>query len=287
MTARPLVTEIVAKARDGVARGGTLLVWSSLVGAGALALPLVWSGIRAWRGEGSLGIDATSPELEAVSRVIIEETLVLFAQSLWVCVVGIPLCYGATFMALAAVRSEPLSWRVVFAVCRRPGGFTVLISVLALMALVPTLLWLVLALVVGVVIGLMADTMGVAPGQTVLLVEGVAIALGLPLLIASVYAQGRILLAGLVLHDATHATGGIGHAIAVSWRLTQGKTGALARLSLIALWELLRGLTLGLIVGVVTRGLPMLFALVAATYDSLSKHAAQHTRAGPPPRLAP
>ncbi len=233
----------------------------------AIALPVIWTLVRR---RSDQTVDSTEVSMSRQWDLMIDESLCLAAQSAWTMVVAIPLCYGASLIALRAIHGDRARPFVMLCAYCRPISFAVLISVFTLLALVPTLLWMLVAIVLGAFVGIATMSRDGTPERAAAVVTVVAVISGLPFLLTSLYIQGRVLLAGLTLLDKSVERVGVGAALVQSWQMTKRQNAALSHVAAVAVWELLRGLTVGLLIGFVTRGMPMFFALVAASYARLT-----------------
>ncbi|MSR29469.1 MAG: hypothetical protein EXS03_07855 [Phycisphaerales bacterium] len=257
--------EVEQRARQTIGSPSGSLIAAGAAAAGSAIAPLGWSlGTLAADGLSPLG---QSPALDELWTQMTTQAIVLAAQSVWVAVLAVPLCYGATLVALREVRGDPPCPSDLWAAYRRPGSFAVFLAILALLAIVPLVLWIVCALIAGAAIGVTIALASEDAEQASSAVTLTVIAIGVPFLVASLYFQCRLLFTGVALLDPRLAGQGLSSALGRSWRITKGRDGALTRISLVAAWEFLRGVTIGLVVGLFTRGIPAFFGLLAATFD--------------------
>ncbi len=272
LTAPSLPRDVAERAKGALESPGKPLQIAASTATAALVVPVAWSIVSFVMAE-PLSASDTSPEaLGELFHALAIETMSIAAQALWFAGVALPLCYGATLVALRVVRRETPVAGDLYAAYRRGPAFLVFLSVLGLLAGVPTILWIITALVAGAVVGVLAASSSDAMASTSTITMVVVIA-AIPFLVPSIYFQCRFLFAGLVIVDPHHAGEGAGAALARSWRMTRSRDTALTRITLTALGELLRGLTVGLVVGLFTRGIPAVFILLAATHDAIAPSA--------------
>ena len=236
------------------------------VAALAALAPIGWSIVGLVSGS-TVKPGASLDELWSMLAV---EGFIVAVQAGWFALVAIPLCYGATLIALKRLRGDPVQPSDLFSAYTRLGAFALFLAVLALLAGVPMILWMVVAVVVGVVVGIVA-TLTSDETTTTTTMTVIVVVTAIPFIVPSIYFQCRILFTGLVLVDPLFKGESAGSAMNRSWRMTKGRDAALTRITFEAAWELLRGLTVGLVVGLFSRGIPALFALLAASHETINK----------------
>lgn len=269
MSKLSLRCEVRDRIAAAVAQPSGALVAAGAIVAVVVGAPLVWSIVSLLNTENqTISLDAED-SLVVVSSRMAQESLGLFWHTLWAILVVIPISYGGAFVALAAIRGQAARVRDVLAPYRRPVAFCAISLVLGVLTFVPVMLWLVAAVGVGVIIGVAMGMSGEDPTDNIPLIVTMVVAVGIPFLMISLYFQFRFLFAGLVLLDDRCKGVGALSALAQSWRLTRKQNGPLTPIALVAVWEVVRGLSLGLIVGLFRRGMPRFLALFSGSYEVL------------------
>lgn len=269
-----LLREIQDRIRGVLIRPSAPLIWAGVITAVMTGIPLA-GAVRAlftsFSTAPSNGIDLSAEQSVAELSGSLGDAVTQVGISIGLLfLIILPLSYGAALIGLRAIRSEPPKRSDLFAPYLHLWDFSLFSIVLILSGCIPLLIWIIVAIVVSVIVSVvLAMDQGDPTGQIATIMLTVLI-VGVPFIFLSVYFQFRLVYAGIAIIDPAAGRTGAFPALAQSWRMTRRQNGPLSMVALYAVWALIRGTIVGLLIGLFTRGLPEFVALFCGSYDVLA-----------------
>jgi len=248
------------------------LVWAGILTALTTIVPLI-VGVVALLRPGAIPTSTVTLEadeaLQALGSVLASAGLRALGSIGFLLLLALPLSYGAAYIGVRAVRGERTQTMDLLLPFRRPiafGGFALL---LIASGLVPLVMWIIAAVVVGVIVTLVMLGSTPDPADMMLPMLVTVLIVGVPFIFISIYFQFRLVFGGIAAIDPSCGrVGGWGSTV-LSWRLTRGQNLALSWVAWDAIIALGTSAVRDFGLGIVTRGLPEFVALFCASYELL------------------